>query len=48
MSQRVRDDSRVEATESKFYLPAGTASVVTSRLKRLWTALFSHGVETPA
>jgi hypothetical protein len=45
---QTRADDRVSATESKFYHPAAAdPSFVASRLKRLWAALFSHGVETP-
>ena len=45
---RTRADDRISATESKFYHPAAAdPSFAASRLKRLWAALFSHGVETP-
>jgi hypothetical protein len=47
MSQRTRANDRDRATESKFYLPAGTTpSFVASRLERIWTTLFSYGIET--
>jgi hypothetical protein len=49
MPQRNRADDRDEATESKFYLPAGDASSsVADRVERLWAALFNHGVEPSA
>jgi hypothetical protein len=47
MSQRIRADDRIEAAESKFYLPAGgVLSSAAGRLERLWTRVFNHGIET--
>jgi len=48
MSQRTHTDGRDSATESKFYLPAGTTQqFVTDRVEAIWATLFNHGIETP-
>jgi hypothetical protein len=47
MTQESRVDDRAGATESKFYLPAGSpSSFVAGRLERVWAMLFPHGIET--
>jgi hypothetical protein len=47
MAQRHHADDRVDATESKFYLPAGgTPSPEAGRLERIWATLFKHQVGT--
>jgi hypothetical protein len=49
MAQKIRDDDRDGATESKFYLPAGiTQSSEATRFERLWAALFDHRIDPPA
>ncbi len=45
MSQRSHTDNWDNATESKFYLPAGvTPSSEASWSERLWAMLFNHRV----
>ncbi|WP_336337820.1 hypothetical protein [Haloarcula brevis] len=45
MPQRTHADDRDDATESKFYLPAGTTpSSESNWFGRLWAALFNHRV----
>jgi hypothetical protein len=45
MAQRNRVHDEARATESKFYVPAGsTSSLVADRLEWVWTALFNHRV----
>jgi hypothetical protein len=47
MPQTIRADERASATESKFYLPAGSARPsVADRVERLWARLFNHGIDT--
>lgn len=46
MAERNHADSQAGATESKFYLPAGsTSSPVVTRLESIWATLFSHGID---
>jgi hypothetical protein len=45
MTRRTRVDDGTSATESKFYLPAGTTvPFVADRLESAWKGLFGHGV----
>ena len=47
MPQTIRADERASATESKFYLPAGSARPsVADQVERLWARLFNHGIDT--
>lgn len=47
MVQRSHADDRSNATETKFYLPAGQSpSSVASRVESIWATLFNHGIET--
>lgn len=48
MPQRTHPDGPDQATESKFYLPAGvTPSFDASQVKRIWATLFEHQVDPP-
>jgi hypothetical protein len=45
MAQRNQIDDQDRATESKFYLPAGTSpSFIASLFERTWARLFNHHV----
>jgi len=45
MAQRHPADDRINATGSKFYLPAGSpSSFFADRVERIWAALFDHRV----
>ncbi len=45
MPQRVHSDDQDSASETEYYLPAGASpSFITSRLERIWAALFNHHV----
>jgi hypothetical protein len=47
MAQRHHAADRAEATESKFYLPAGNpSSFLADRFESVWAALFKHQVGT--
>ena len=47
MAQRTRAEDGASATESKFYLPAGSdPSFVAGQLESLWATLFDQGTET--
>jgi hypothetical protein len=46
MAQRTRVHDGASATESKFYLPAGsTSSLLAGWVESIWTTLFNHGVD---
>lgn len=47
MVQRSHAADRSNATETKFYIPAGpTPSSVANRVESIWATLFNHGIET--